>query len=101
MRARTFLRWPLDAARTLLARRVLADPVPCWCRKWHRPGYWHDPTHGQIDRDIQQRARDLLDLPHAASAVKHPQLVPIEQTLQHRRDAGLLLWWERTETTRP
>lgn len=27
--------------------------VWCWCGTPHPAAYWHDGTHGQIDRDIQ------------------------------------------------
>lgn len=25
----------------------------CWCGDLHPQSRWHDPTHGQVDRDIQ------------------------------------------------
>lgn len=47
-------------------------------------GVFHDPTHGRIDRDIQQAVEDM-----------HPkslgQRVAIENTLQRRRDDGLVV----------
>lgn len=87
--------------RWLLDRLMPAPKVPCWCGKAHRATYWHDPTGGTIDRDIQEQARDLLDIPFNASlaAIRAAgrgddigRLVAIEQTMQHRRN--------QTQTTR-
>jgi hypothetical protein len=62
---------------------VLQEDV-CWCGIHHLGDYWHDPTHGRIDRDIQDmvtaRYGDRLTL---------TQREAIESTVQGRRDQGL------------
>lgn len=60
------------------------ERVMCWCGRTHPSSFWHDPTHGRIDRDIQDRVTDVygLDLPSG-------QRSAIEITLQERRDKGL------------
>lgn len=60
--------------------------VPCWCDGAHASDFWHDPTHGQVDRDIQDKVTERYgnDLPLAQRAA-------IESTLQGRRDQGLSL----------
>lgn len=66
--------------------------VPCWCGRTHPLGFWHDSTHGRVDRDIQEQARDLLGIPLNATrasgaAWDWARLTAIEETLQTRRDA--------------
>lgn len=54
----------------------------CWCGTRHRKGYWHDPTYGQIDRDIQEKvAREFAG---ASRAQRHA----IGLTLQNRRNGS-------------
>lgn len=77
----------LPAKRIYLTNEMLADDyelVPCWCGDAHPVDFWHDPTHGRIDRDIQDKvqARYGDDLSLA-------QRVAIEDTIQNRRDRGL------------
>lgn len=93
-------------------RRVTLQPthrVPCWCGSLHDLGYWHDPTAGRIDQDIQEHARELLDMPKDAThgwlagqrrLQESTRLVQVEEALQSKRDAGFRLWWERDEALR-
>lgn len=82
--------------------------APCWCGSLHDLGYWHDPTGGRIDQDIQEHARELLDIPVNASlsivAAVRPgvvgQLRTMESNLQGLRAEGKRLWWERDEALR-
>jgi hypothetical protein len=57
----------------------------CWCggQTPHSKHYWHDPTHGRVDRDIQDRVTEVYgnDFPVG-------QRVAIENTLQNYRDRG-------------
>lgn len=48
---------------------------------------WHDPTHGRIDRDIQE----CVDQMEAADGARYPiaQRCAIENSLQNRRDQGI------------
>lgn len=55
----------------------------CWCGRLHPSWKWHDPTHGRIDRDIQDKVEDWFG-PDLGVA----QRVAIENTLQNRRDRG-------------
>lgn len=83
--------------RGLLRLLGLGGPdVPCWCGKMHAATYWHDPTHGRIDRDIQEHARELLDLPANASSLSKG-LAAVEETMQERRARGVMLYWERDD----
>lgn len=76
-----------------LGRRLLVRLVPiktievqediCWCGIHHLGDYWHDPTHGRIDRDIQDKVTAYYG-PLSLAARE-----AIESTLQHRRDQGL------------
>lgn len=86
--------------RRLLRALGLAGPeVPCWCGTTHPLGYWHDPSHGRIDRDIQDHVRELLGYPEHATKVTlgddFARVVAIEETLQSKRERGERLWWEK------
>lgn len=88
--------------RGLLRLLGLAKPqVPCWCGSTHDLGYWHDPTHGRIDRDIQEHARDLFDFPaYATRLTMGEQAIHVhmaEIALQKKRDEGELLYWQKPE----
>lgn len=50
--------------------------LPSWLRREKK---WHDPTHGRIDRDIQEDVDSLGPMTTA-------QRVAMENTLQYRRD---------------
>lgn len=88
--------------RRLLRVFGFGEPeVPCWCGRFHRAGYWHDPTHGRIDRDIQEHARELLGIPLGASVLAMQAsghsvsaLAACEENMQRRRDRGLGLYWD-------
>lgn len=71
-------------ASLLRPRTAQVQEDVCWCGIHHLGDYWHDPTHGRIDRDIQDKvtARYGDDLPLA-------QREAIESTIQGRRDRGL------------
>lgn len=80
-------------ARRLLVRLIPIKPIQaqeelCWCGIHHLGDYWHDPTYGRIDRDIQDKVtarygdRTVMGL---------AQREAIESTLQDRRDRGLSL----------
>lgn len=67
-----------DVVRGYVSRRL------CWCGRLHRPGRWHDPTHGRIDRDIQDRLAEQFG-PFVTDA-ERAQRVAIENTVQDRRN---------------
>lgn len=81
---RLLLRARLALASLLRPRTIAAQEDVCWCGIHHLGDYWHDPTHGRIDRDIQDKvtARYGDDLTLA-------QREAIESTIQHRRDREL------------
>lgn len=89
-----------------LLLRLLKPSAPraaCWCGESHPVGFWHDPTGGEIDRDIQEHARDLLSLPTEApySWTRGKVLASLEEAAQTRRDEGHALWWERDHADPP
>jgi hypothetical protein len=78
-----------------MARRLLVHLIPirpiavrqedvCWCGTHHLGDYWHDPTHGRIDRDIQDKVRARY-----GDGLSLAQREAIESTAQDRRDRGL------------
>jgi hypothetical protein len=77
-----------------LVRRLLVHLVPikpielqeeiCWCGIHHLGDYWHDPTHGRIDRDIQDTVTARY-----GSGLSLAQREAIESTVQGQRDRGL------------
>lgn len=81
------MRW----ARSLFGLASPETRVACWCGRFHKLGFWHDPTHGRIDRDIQETARDILGIPLNATMATAREtydwgrLTAIEETLQRRR----------------
>lgn len=73
------------AARALIpTRQVIVQEEICWCGTHHLGAYWHDPTYGRIDRDIQDKVTALYG-PNLTLARREA----IESTIQHRRDRGL------------
>jgi hypothetical protein len=52
---------------------------------------WYDPTHGRIDRDIQEYVDEVFQ------PIDVGQRVALENTLQARRDAGHRLLFEKDE----
>lgn len=78
--------------RAWVADVVNLNGPRCWCGAVHRRGFWHDPTDGQIDRDIQDyvaRAFPHLDRRRPSGRA---QVAAIESTLQERRRRGTLTW---------
>lgn len=80
---------PIVAALEANAKRsdyalVPAPPsVPLGASRHDLAEVWHDPTHGTIDRDIQDAvARSFPNVPLATR-------VAIEHTAQDRKDRGL------------
>lgn len=63
-----------------LAERIAKT---CWCGRRHRPGFWHDPTYGRIDRDIQEWTE--RNFPGISIGTR----VAIENNAQRLRDQGL------------
>lgn len=55
----------------------------CWCGTVHDEGFWHDPTHGQVDRDIQDMVRQNFQ------CTDRNQEFAIMLTAQGKRDRGL------------
>lgn len=86
-RAREKFRGGLVVAIVEEGERIKASAAayidPCWCGRHHRPGYWHDPTYGRIDRDIQDWTEK--NFPGISLATK----VAIENNAQRLRDQGL------------
>lgn len=84
---RNILRWTRHISRRylggLLPPKVITVQPECWCGTNHVGDYWHDPTHGRIDRDIQDKVAAAYG-PDLSVAEK----VAIENTLQTRRDRG-------------
>lgn len=75
---KTALYWP---------RKVDGVPVEandCWCGLPHPATFWHDPTHGRIDRDIQQQVEEQF-----GPDLDKGQRTAIECTIQNRRNREL------------
>lgn len=77
----------------LRARRLIGAVLPtklldvqeqCWCGTHHLGDYWHDPTHGKVDRDIQ----DAVNKNFAQGTSRHERFI-IMLNAQGRRDRGL------------
>lgn len=66
---------------TLDKIRASLEP-PCWCGRQHVPGYWHDPTYGRIDRDIQDWSHE--NFPDVSLATREV----IESNAQRQKDEG-------------
>lgn len=71
-------------ASFLRPRTVAVQEEICWCGIHHLGDYWHDPTHGRIDRDIQDNVEAQFG-PFVTSA-ERAQRVAIENTMQDRRN---------------
>lgn len=76
-------KWTWDG-RLRKPAKVVVVQDECWCGIHHLGDYWHDPTYGRIDRDIQDKVAAYYG-PDLGLAQK----VAIENTLQDRRERGL------------
>jgi len=81
-----YLGWMLPAKVVFVTELERDDDelVPCWCGDLHPVDEWHDPTHGRIDRDIQDKVQTRY-----GDDLSLAQRVAIEDTIQNRRDRGL------------
>lgn len=74
------------AARAITGTRRIMQEDVCWCGIHHLGDYWHDPTHGRIDRDIQDKVTARY-----GTGLSLAQREAIEATAQYRRDRGLAI----------
>lgn len=68
---------------SLLPAKAIVVQDECWCGIHHLGDYWHDPTHGKVDRDIQDMVAKGFP------GTDRAQTFAIMLTAQSRRDRGL------------